>query len=110
MGQGSLSLPAPSPKFGCENMDSISDMYMAAMLLSYGADLIEVDRSDRRRQKFKFGGQIPQILVFTTDKIVLRIENPTFDDILTYFVGEKLMFPPSFVDSVRRIKALIHNN
>jgi hypothetical protein len=90
-------------------MDSISDMYMAAMLLSYGADLLEVDRSDRRRQKFKFGGQIAQIFILS-DKVVLRIENPSFDDILTYFVGEKLMFPPSFVDSVRRIKALIHNN
>ncbi|PNX52369.1 MAG: hypothetical protein BV458_09940 [Thermoplasmata archaeon M9B2D] len=91
-------------------MDSISDMYMAAMLLSYGADLLEVDRSDRRRQKFKFGGQIPQIFVRSSEKVVLRIENPSFDDIMTYFVGEKLLFPPSFVDSVRRIKALIHNN
>lgn len=91
-------------------MDFISDMYMAATLLSYGADLLEVDRSDRRRQKFKFGGQISQIFILDSDKVILRIENPSFDDILTYFVGEKLMFPPSFVDSVRRVKALIHNN
>jgi len=91
-------------------MEYISDMYMAATLLAYGADLLEVDRSNPNRQKFGFGGDISQVFIIEPDsKVILRVENPKFDDILTYYAGQKLVFPPSFVDSVRRIKALIHN-
>ena len=87
-----------------------SEMYIAATLLAYGADLVGIDRTDRRRQKFEFAGQVPQVFILSSDKVILRIENPTFDEIMTYFVGEKLVFPPSFVDSLRRMKALIHHN
>jgi len=91
-------------------MYSISNMYMAAALLAYGADLEEIDKTDKRRQKFRFGGNVSQVFIQDSELVILRIENPTFDDIWTYFVGEKLVFPPSFVDSIRRIKAAIHDN
>jgi hypothetical protein len=44
-------------------MEYISDMYMAATLLAYGADLLEVDRSNPSRQRFKFGGEVEQVFV-----------------------------------------------
>jgi hypothetical protein len=91
-------------------MEYISDMYMAATLLAYGADLQEVDRANPSRQRFKFGGAIAQIFILEPDsKVLLRVENPSFDQIMTYYTGQKLVFPPSFVDSLRRMKALIHS-
>jgi hypothetical protein len=92
-------------------MEYISDMYMAATLLAYGADLLEVDRSNPSRQRFKFGGEVEQVFVIEPGtKVPLRVENPTFDAVLTYYTSQKLIFPPSFVDALRRMKALIHNN
>ena len=91
-------------------MDSIGDMYFAATLLAYGAELLEIDRSDPRHQKFKFGGEIEQIFVLEKNsKVILRIEKPSFDDIKTKFIGRTLMLPPEYVDSVRRIKGAIHD-
>lgn len=84
-------------------------MYLAATLLSYGAELEEIDRSDPSRQKFCFGGSIEQIFVFAGNNTVLRIENPDFDVVKTKFIGRVLMFPPSFTDSLRRVKAAIHD-
>ncbi len=89
-------------------MESVSDMYLAAALLAYGAELVEIDRSNIDRQKFFFSGCIDQIFVFS-DNIMLRIEKPTFDDIRVKFAGRKLAFPPSYVDAVKRIKAIIHD-
>ena len=91
-------------------MDSTNDMYLAATLLAYGAELVKIDRSDPRRQKFQFGGNIDQIFVLSTAKVVIRIENPSFSDVKTKFAGRTLLFPPSYVDSVRRIKAVIHDD
>jgi hypothetical protein len=88
----------------------ISDMYLAATLLAYGAELVEIDRSNPSRQKFRFGGKVEQIFVLDSDKVVLRIVDPTFDEIKTKFAGQTLMFPPSYADSVKRIKAVIHDN
>jgi hypothetical protein len=92
------------------DMDSTNDMYFAATLLAYGAELLEIDRTNPRRQRFQFGGEIEQIFVKDTSKVVLRIESPTFDDVKTRFAGRTLLFPPSYVDAVRRIKAVIHDD
>lgn len=89
-------------------MDAISDMYLAAALLAYGAELEGIDRSDPKRQKFRFSGEIKQVFTLS-DNVVLRIESPSFDDVRTRFVGRTLVYPPSYVDAIRRIKAAIHD-
>ena len=91
-------------------MDSIGDMYFAATLLAYGAELVGMDREDPRHQKFQFVGEIEQIFVLEKgSKVILRIEKPSFDDIKTKFIGRTLMLPPEYVDAIRRIKAAIHD-
>jgi hypothetical protein len=109
MGQGFPPLPAPSPNLDVKNMITI-DMYLAATFLAYGADLIKVDRENPNRQRFEFGGSIEQIFVLGTDKVVLRVENPEFDVIKNKYLEQTLLFPPTYADSVRRIKAVIHDN
>jgi len=88
---------------------NVIDMYLAATFLAYGAELLEIDRSDLSRQKFCFGGKVEQIFVFAGGNTVLRIEDPSLDVVKTKFIGRVIMFPPSFTDSLRRIKAAIHD-
>ena len=82
-------------------------MYLAATLLAYGATLENIDRTNPNRQIFTFSGDIEEIWVLSGHSI-LRIENPTFDTIETKFLGNKLVFPPTFIDCVRKIKSAIH--
>jgi len=87
----------------------ISDMYMAAAFLAYGAELINVDRENPSRQIFEFGGEVEQIFVLSGDIQILRIEKPTLDEVKTRFIGRSLCYPPDYVDAVRRIKSAIHD-
>jgi hypothetical protein len=86
----------------------IGDMYLAAAFLSYDIPLIRIERKDARRQKFIFSGSPRRIYIEQTG-LVLAIENPTLEDIETRFIAKTLMFPPSYPDSIRRIKASIHS-
>ena len=89
------------------NEKYIADMYLAAALLSYGAKLRNVDRKDKRRQKFYFENSLPHIWSFNgTD--VKKIPNPTIEEVESEFIGKTLMFPPNYPDSVRSIKSAIH--
>lgn len=82
-------------------------MYLAATLLAYGATLENIDRTNPNRQVFDFSGEIAEIWVLSGHSI-LRIENPTFETIETRFIGATLVFPPMFIDCVRKIKSAIH--
>ena len=87
----------------------IGDMYLAAALLAYDADMERIDRSDNRRQKFVFTGEVKEIYVMEGNFPIRKI-NPSLDDIEMAFVGHKLMFPATYPDALRRIKSAIHAN
>jgi len=86
----------------------IKDMYLAAALLAYDAELDRIDRSDVRRQEFIFATPPDEIYV-KSGIVVLRIESPTFEDVETKFIAKTLFFPPSYPDALRRIKSAIHS-
>lgn len=91
------------------------DMYFAALLLAYGAEILRVDQSDRFRQKFYFtgvgqGGSSLIREIYKLEGIVpIRIEKPDFETIENLFTCGKLMFPPNYPESLRRIKTRIHS-
>lgn len=85
----------------------ISDMYLATTLLAYGAILDNIDRTNPSRQVFTFSGEIAEIWVLSGHSI-LRIEKPNFETIETKFLGGSLVFPPAFIDCLRKIKSAIH--
>lgn len=87
---------------------SVGDMYLAAAFLSYGVSLSRIERKTPRRQKFIFSG-CPNRIFIREGGMVNTMENPSLEDIETMFIAEKLMFPPSYPDSIRRIKASIHS-
>lgn len=88
----------------------IGDMYLAAAFLSYNIPLTHVDRSIPRRQKFTFTKDCPLTIYTIHSNVVLAVQNATLDDLETNFVSETLLFPPSYPNSVKRIKASIHSD
>ncbi len=92
-----------------DNEFSVSDMYLAAALLSYGAELDRIDKSDKRRQKFIFVGKVEKVLIYTDNGFYLIIEEPAFADIKSKYESKRLFFPPSYPDAVRSIKSSIHS-
>jgi hypothetical protein len=91
-----------------ENYDkAISDMYLAAALISYGAKLVKVDRKDRKRQKFCFKNSIEKIYLIQGGQLV-TIPDPSLDTIETEFIAKTLMLLPNYPDAIRSIKSSIH--
>jgi len=89
-------------------MITINELYLAATFLAYGATLEDIDHTDPRRKRFTFSeGGMKEIWVLSGNS-VLRIENPDFEVINTKFAAGTLMFPPNFVDSLRKIKSVIY--
>ena len=84
-------------------------MYLAAALLSYGAELVEIDREDVRRQKFCFEDNAEYMWVLD-GPIVVRVESPSIDEIQIKFTAERLVFPPSYPASIRKIKSAIYTH
>ena len=84
-------------------------MYLAAAFLAYGADMDRIDRSDTRRQKFVFTGEVKEIYVMEGTFPVRKV-SPTFNEIEMAFMGHKLMFPCNYTESLRSIKSAIHAN
>ena len=88
----------------------IGDMYLAAAFLAYKIPLTSVDRSIPRRQKFIFTKDCPLTIYTMHSDVILTIKNASLDDIETNFVSDKLMFPPSYPNAVRKIKSAIHSD
>lgn len=86
----------------------IGDMYLAAALLAYGAKLVRTDKSDKKHQKFIFAeGSVLKIVV--DSGIPTVILHPTLSEIETKFISKELLFPPTYPDTIRNIKSLIHS-
>jgi hypothetical protein len=85
----------------------ISDMYLAAALLAYGAEIVGIDRSDPKRQQFEFVGCINVIYVLDQNNVV-KMVNPSIEDIEIKFYSKSLVFPPNYPNALRDIKSAIH--
>ena len=88
-------------------MIEISDMYLAATLLAYGAELKDINRSNPRRLQFHFSDEVKEIWV-ESGHIHLRIETPNFEIIEKHFIGTTLVYPPKFIDCIKKVKSAIH--
>jgi hypothetical protein len=88
--------------------NEISDMYLAAAFLSYDVELISIDRSNKRRQRFCFGQDIDHIWIMDGGMAV-KVNSPSVDDVKTKFTANTLLYPPSYPAAIRRIKSAIHD-
>lgn len=87
---------------------STRDMNLAAALLAYGAELDHINRDNPSRQEFTFINP-PNEIYIKSGIAVLRIEDPTFEDVETKFIARTLFLPPNYPDALRRIKSAIHS-
>lgn len=84
------------------------DMYLAAALISYEAKLINIDKSDMKRQRFYFAGIIPVAFVFV-DGEVKELHDCSLDDMERFYIARSLMYPPSYPEAIRNMKTAIHS-
>jgi hypothetical protein len=88
----------------------VGDMYLAAALIAYGADLCRIDKTDPKRQKFCFTqGSVQQIYIMLGGRLTTLVESPTLEEIETRYIARTLLFPSSYPDALRSIKAAIHS-
>ena len=86
----------------------IGDLYLAAALLAYGAELESIDRSDKSRQKFIFS-KPPREIYYMDGIMPIRVETPTFEVIEIKYVNRVLWYPPDFIGAIRRAKDAIYS-
>ena len=85
----------------------ITDMYLAAGLLSYGAVLETIDCSNPNRQIIHFR-QLPNKVWIMIDGEAEKVDAGSLNDLEELFSYQVLMFLPSMPDKIKLIKSLIY--
>ena len=89
------------------NEKQTSDMYLAATLVSYGAEIDSVDKSDPKRQMFSF--KTLPLAVWVTDKNGVTFQQVgSISEIKALMVSEKLLYPPNFVSAIKSVKSYLY--
>jgi len=92
-------------------MIKISDMYLAAALLAYGADYKGVDKTNRLRQKFLFDDDLKLSSVFVYEPsahITTTVCDPSYDEICNLFDSFRLLYPPNYPQVLRKMKTILY--
>lgn len=90
---------------------AIDDMYQAAAILAYGGQLAEIDSLNPSQQRFLFKNlPIQRIVVSDEDVFLKTLDNVSIEDLVMYDLSSRLWHPPSYPTSIRKIKAVIHQN
>jgi len=92
------------------NNIEVTDMYLVAALIAYGADYVGVDRADRRNQKFLFSNPLNGIPKIHTYKhgVLNEIELPDFEAFKNAYDTTSLLYPTNYAEVLRRVKGIIH--
>ncbi|MFA6982214.1 MAG: hypothetical protein WC243_04320 [Patescibacteria group bacterium] len=83
------------------------DLHLAAILVSYGSQIVSVDKKDPKRQHFHFD-KLP-LYVYICDNANEPMPERVNDlaEIKSYFISKKLFFPPNFLDCLRSVKSAL---
>ena len=82
-----------------------SDIYLAAALLSLGARLDDVDKSDTRHMKFTLVSTAPPFESSHLQKACLDLEDPEN----AWANGSLMVNATNFKDAIQRMKSVIHS-
>lgn len=82
-----------------------SDIYLAAALLSLGARLDDVDKSDTRHMKFTLVSIAPPFESSHLQKACLDLEDPEN----AWANGSLMVNATNFKDAIQRMKSVIHS-
>lgn len=89
--------------------DGIQDMYLAAVLISYGAKIEKIDKANVKRQVFYFDIAEVRHIWISHDGKPIVFPNPTIEDIKIHYYGKNLWLPPNYSDCIRTIKSSMFN-
>ena len=85
------------------------DMYLAAILISYGSQIIEVDKTDLKKQYFHFDKLPGQVFLSNSSGMPEPANVSDLLEIKSHFLSKKLFFPPIFIDCLRSVKSYLYS-
>jgi len=80
-----------------------TDMYLIAALLSYGFELVDLDRSNVNRQTYNFDNKETTVYVITSNGEVVA-EIADLFDVKRYYSARTLLYPGSYPDVLKDLK------
>jgi len=86
----------------------VNDMYFCAALLNYGMELDKIDAENKNRMIFHFI-DMPVKVWKKDNEIVSQVELLDLDQVELLYQSDRLMFLPTYHDSVRKMKSIIHS-
>ena len=86
---------------------TVGDVYLAAAMISYNVVLADIDRTDRRRQRFNFKND-REIDVFLLDDNTVLTQSVDLDKLEAMFTCNRLMLPPIYPDCVKKLKSALY--
>lgn len=92
-----------------KQMIQTSDLYLAATLLAYGCDLVNIDRDKPERQIFVFEMLPKQIWVLSANGNEIRSQSPlSLEEMRALKLSNRLVYPPNFVRAIHEVKSCLH--
>ncbi len=88
----------------------ISDMYMAAAVIAYGAIISNIDSEDQKRKRFFFDDGVENVYIINEKGDVIKKDYLTISEFERYYLLKRLLFPPSYPDAIRQIKTVIYSD
>jgi len=88
------------------NDNQTSNMYLAAALVSYGAEIESVNRDNPRRLMWVFR-TIPKFVYLLSDDEMETRSVESIDEIKALMASNKMLFMPNFVSSINHVKSYL---
>lgn len=89
------------------NTKPVGDMYLAAALVAYNIVLQDIDRNDKKRQRFIFElDGTKQIFILEDGKVDEK--EVDLDQFETLFTCNRIMLPPIYPDCIKKIKSALY--
>jgi hypothetical protein len=91
------------------------NIYLSAALLAYKYHYLGVNRTNESHQKFRFTETLTATIYIlnpnaTADATkVVAIPEASIQDVEQFFLSESLLYPPSYPESLRRVKYILHS-
>jgi len=86
----------------------VTDMYLTAALMSYGAELSRVEKDNPKRQVFYFVDAPIKVWKEVDSDTITRMELADLSQVELLFRSKKLVFLPDYHNFIRDTKSMIH--
>jgi len=89
------------------NENQTSNMYLAAVLVSYGAEIEGVNKDNPKRLMWIFRTLPKRVFVLEDNCRMETREVSSISEVKAIMASNKLLFPPEFVNSINLVKSYL---